>query len=74
MRAAQEVQDAAAGGISIDYVRRARVRGIVGFAARLLRHAVDQLMSIGGTSGFADASLPQRMWRDLSIAIRAMFW
>src|SRR5262249_28278764 len=70
MRAAQEVQDTAAAGISIDYVRRARVRGVVGFAARLLRDAVDPLMSIGGASGFADSSPLQRMWRDLSIATR----
>jgi alkylation response protein AidB-like acyl-CoA dehydrogenase len=68
MRAAQEVQDAAAGGISIDYVRWARVCGVVGFAARLLRDAVDPLMSVGGARGFADSSLLQRMWRDVGIA------
>jgi 3-hydroxy-9,10-secoandrosta-1,3,5(10)-triene-9,17-dione monooxygenase len=70
MRAAQEVEDSAVAGTSMDYVTRARIRGVVGFAARLLREAVDPLMSIGGTSGFADSSPLQRLWRDASIATR----
>jgi alkylation response protein AidB-like acyl-CoA dehydrogenase len=49
-------------------VRWARVRGVVGFAARILRDAVDPLMSVGGARGFADSSLLQLMWRDLGIA------
>ncbi len=70
MRTAQEVQEAAAPQRSMDYVARARVRGIVGFAARLLREAADALMSIGGASAFADSSPLQRMWRDANIATR----
>ena len=54
----------------MDYISRARVRGIVGYAARLIREAIDALMSIGGASGFADSSPLQRMWRDASIATR----
>ena len=70
MRAAAEVEDAARAGSQIVYVARARVRGIVGYAARLIREAIDALMSIGGASGFADSSPLQRMWRDASIATR----
>ena len=70
LRSADEVQDAAVAGRLMDYVARARIRGVVGFAARLLREAIDPLMSIGGASGFADSSPLQRMWRDASIATR----
>jgi len=54
----------------MDYVARARVRGLVGYAAKLIREAIDALASIGGASGFADSSPLQRMWRDASIATR----
>ena len=64
MRAAAEVEDTAATGKQMDYVARARVRGLVGFAAKLIREAVDALASIGGASGFADSSPLQRMWRE----------
>lgn len=70
MRAAAEVEDTARAGSQMDYVARAHVRGIVGYAARLMREAIDALMSIGGASGFADSSPLQRMWRDASIATR----
>jgi alkylation response protein AidB-like acyl-CoA dehydrogenase len=43
---------------------------VVGYAARLLREAIDALMSIGGASGFAASSPLQRMWRDANIAAR----
>jgi alkylation response protein AidB-like acyl-CoA dehydrogenase len=70
LRSAHEVQDAAVAGTMMDYVARARIRGVVGFAARLLREAIDPLMSIGGASDFADSSPLQRMWRDASVATR----
>jgi 3-hydroxy-9,10-secoandrosta-1,3,5(10)-triene-9,17-dione monooxygenase len=70
VRCAQEVEDAAVSGTTMDYVARARIRGVVGYAARLLREAIDPLMSIGGASGFADSSPLQWMWRDASIATR----
>jgi 3-hydroxy-9,10-secoandrosta-1,3,5(10)-triene-9,17-dione monooxygenase len=70
MRAADEVEDTAAAGNQMEYVSRARVRGTVGYAAKLLREAIDTLASIGGASGFADAGPLQRMWRDASIATR----
>ncbi len=52
----------------MDYLARARVRGVVGYAASLIREAIDALISIGGASGFADSSPLQRMWRDANIA------
>ena len=70
MHAAAQVENIAAEGKSMDYVARARVRGVVGYAAKLIREAIDSLASIGGASGFADASPLQRMWRDASIATR----
>jgi alkylation response protein AidB-like acyl-CoA dehydrogenase len=63
MHAAAEVEDTAKAGSRMDYVARARVRGIVGYPARLIREATDALISIGGASGFADSSPLQRMWR-----------
>lgn len=38
-----------------------RVRGVVGYSAKLLRDAIDTLMSIGGASAFAEKSPLQRM-------------
>jgi 3-hydroxy-9,10-secoandrosta-1,3,5(10)-triene-9,17-dione monooxygenase len=70
MNAAAEVEAAAVAGKPMDYVARARVRGVVGYAAGLVREAVDSLASIGGASGFANSSPLQRMWRDASIATR----
>jgi 3-hydroxy-9,10-secoandrosta-1,3,5(10)-triene-9,17-dione monooxygenase len=70
MRAAEEVQDTAAAGNQMGYIDRARVRGTVGYAAKLLREAIDTLASIGGASGFADSSPLQRMWRDANVATR----
>jgi 3-hydroxy-9,10-secoandrosta-1,3,5(10)-triene-9,17-dione monooxygenase len=68
--AADLVHGTAITGSKMDYLARARVRGVVGYAARLLREAIDALMSIGGASGFADSSPLQRMWRDANIATR----
>ncbi len=70
MRAADEVEDTARAGSQMGYLARARVRGVVGYAARLIREAIDALISIGGASGFADSSPLQRMWRDANIATR----
>jgi 3-hydroxy-9,10-secoandrosta-1,3,5(10)-triene-9,17-dione monooxygenase len=70
MHAAAEVEETAAAGKPMEYIARARVRGTVGYAAKLIREAIDALASIGGASGFADASPLQRMWRDASIATR----
>ena len=70
MHAAAEVEAIAAAGKPADHFARARVRGVVGFATKLVREAVDTLASVGGASGFADSSPLQRMWRDVGIAAR----
>jgi 3-hydroxy-9,10-secoandrosta-1,3,5(10)-triene-9,17-dione monooxygenase len=70
MSAADEIEEAASAGKQMEYVARARVRGSVGYGTKLIREAVDILASVGGASGFADASPLQRMWRDVNIAGR----
>jgi hypothetical protein len=42
-------------------------RGLVGYATRVIREAVDTLASLGRASGFANASLLQRMWRGVNV-------
>jgi alkylation response protein AidB-like acyl-CoA dehydrogenase len=54
----------------MDYLTRARIRGESGYAAKLLREAVDALVSVAGASSFADANPIQRMWRDANVATR----
>ena len=54
----------------MNYLTRARMRGECGYAAKLVREAVDSLMSVGGGSAFAEAASIQRMWRDISVASR----
>jgi 3-hydroxy-9,10-secoandrosta-1,3,5(10)-triene-9,17-dione monooxygenase len=73
LNAADEVHETAVAGRQMEYLARARVRGMAGYAARLLQEAVDALISIGGASGFADSSPLQRMWRDANIATRHAF-
>ncbi len=70
MRAAGDVHDVAVAGNRMDYATRARVRGECGYAAKLVREAVDSLVSVGGASAFAEASPMQRMWRDANVASR----
>ena len=43
---------------------------MVGYSVKLLRDAIDTLMSIGGANAFAEKSPLQRMWRDANIATR----
>jgi alkylation response protein AidB-like acyl-CoA dehydrogenase len=47
-----------------------RVRGVVGYATKLIREAGRYACVIGGASGFANAIPLQRMWRDVNIAAR----
>jgi 3-hydroxy-9,10-secoandrosta-1,3,5(10)-triene-9,17-dione monooxygenase len=70
MRAAKDLDETAAAGKQMDYLTRARIRGESGYAAKLLREAVDALVSVAGASSFADANPIQRMWRDANVATR----
>jgi 3-hydroxy-9,10-secoandrosta-1,3,5(10)-triene-9,17-dione monooxygenase len=47
MRSAAEVEEIAKAAGQMDYLARARVRGVVGYAAQLIREAIDVLRSIG---------------------------
>jgi 3-hydroxy-9,10-secoandrosta-1,3,5(10)-triene-9,17-dione monooxygenase len=70
MRAAGDIDRAAESGRTLDYITRARIRGECGYAAKLVRDAVDALVSIGGASSFAETNSIQRMWRDSNVATR----
>jgi alkylation response protein AidB-like acyl-CoA dehydrogenase len=70
MRAAKDLDETAAAGKQMNYLTRARIRGESGYAAKLLREAVDALVSVAGASSFADANPIQRMWRDANVATR----
>jgi 3-hydroxy-9,10-secoandrosta-1,3,5(10)-triene-9,17-dione monooxygenase len=70
MRAAGDIHNPAVSGNRMDYATRARVRGECGYAARLVREAIDALVSVGGASAFAEANPIQRMWRDANVAAR----
>ncbi len=70
MRAATDIHETALAGRVMDYATRARVRGDCGYATKLLRQAIDQLVSIAGAGSFAEASPVQRFWRDANVATR----
>jgi len=70
MRAADDIDRAAAAEGYMDRLTRARVRMDVGYAARRCREAVDLLLSVQGAGSFAEANPLQRMWRDLETGSR----
>jgi len=70
MRAAADIHETALARRVMDYVTRARVRGECGYAVRLVRQAIDTLVSIAGAGSFAEASPVQRFWRDANVATR----
>jgi alkylation response protein AidB-like acyl-CoA dehydrogenase len=70
MRAAKDIDETAAAGKQMDYLTRARIRGESGYAAKLVREAVDALVSVAGASSFAESNPIQRMWRDANVATR----
>lgn len=69
-RTADAIDAHAAAGTYPDLVERARARMDTGYIARKTREAVDELMSIQGAGGFAQANQLQRYWRDLNTASR----
>ena len=46
------------------------MRGECGYTAKLVREAIDSLVSVAGASAFAEASPIQRMWRDANVSPR----
>ncbi|MGH7907941.1 MAG: acyl-CoA dehydrogenase family protein [Candidatus Binataceae bacterium] len=70
LRSAESIDSAARESRLMDYLTRARVRGDAGYAAQLVRDALDQLMSIAGAAAFAESNPLQRLWRDAHVGSR----
>lgn len=70
MRAAADIHQTSIVGRKMDYLSRARIRGECGYMVKLVRDAVDQLMSIGGAGSFANSSVLQRFWRGVNVSTR----
>ncbi|WP_028933787.1 acyl-CoA dehydrogenase family protein [Pseudonocardia spinosispora] len=69
-RACADIDGAAARGVHLDKLTRARVRMDTGVIAELVKDGLDRLMSANGASSFADANVLSRIWRDAEIAGR----
>ncbi len=69
-RAADDIDEAAAAAEKLPYVVRARVHADTSESVRLVREAIDLLLTAHGASSFADVSPLQRIWRDSSTAGR----
>lgn len=69
-RACADVDGAAAAGVQLDKLTRARVRNDTGMIGELVKDGIDKLMSVNGASSFADANVLSRVWRDSEIAGR----
>ncbi|MDX6741677.1 acyl-CoA dehydrogenase family protein [Actinocorallia sp. A-T 12471] len=65
LRAAGDIDGAAAKGEYLDFRTRARVRADVATVAESCREAVDLLLNVHGAGSFAEANPLQRVWRDL---------
>ncbi|UNO42643.1 acyl-CoA dehydrogenase family protein [Streptomyces sp. MST-110588] len=69
-RAATDLDTAAARGVDLDLLTRARVRADTGHAIENLLSALSTLADVHGAGTFADANTLQRIWRDASVAGR----
>ncbi|MFH9349570.1 acyl-CoA dehydrogenase family protein [Kitasatospora sp. NPDC017646] len=69
-RAADALDGHAADTVQPDALLRARCRADAAVAARRVNRALETLMTAHGSSGLADASPLQRIWRDASVAAR----
>lgn len=69
-RACADVDAAAARGIQLDQLTRARVRMDTGMIGELVKDGLDRLMTANGASSFAEANVLSRIWRDSEIAGR----
>jgi alkylation response protein AidB-like acyl-CoA dehydrogenase len=69
-RAADDIDQAAAGGVYPDFLARARVRADTGWAIEHITKAIDILLSSHGAASFAEANSLQRLWRDSAVAAR----
>jgi alkylation response protein AidB-like acyl-CoA dehydrogenase len=71
-RAAAELEETTRSR-TLDYATRARCRADAGHACENLRQAADSLLSIAGSSAFAESNRLQALWRDLNVASRHGF-
>jgi alkylation response protein AidB-like acyl-CoA dehydrogenase len=69
-RAADDIDKAAARGVYLDMLTRARVRADTGYTVEKITQAIDKLLFAHGSAGFADTSPLQRIWRDAAVASR----
>jgi alkylation response protein AidB-like acyl-CoA dehydrogenase len=69
-RAADDIDEAAAAGTSLDLLTRARVRADTGWAVSNITKAIDLLLSAHGAGSFAEVNPLQRIWRDSATAAR----
>jgi len=69
-RACADIDDAAARGVRLDRLTRARVRMDSGMIGELVKDGVDRLMTANGASSFSDANALSTIWRDSEIAGR----
>ncbi|MGH1556476.1 hypothetical protein ACRAWF_46195 [Streptomyces sp. L7] len=70
LRAADDLDRAAAEARQLTVAERARIRMDTAVAAVRSREAVDRLVSVSGASTFALTNPLQRIWRDLGTASR----
>jgi alkylation response protein AidB-like acyl-CoA dehydrogenase len=68
LRAADDLDRAAAAGRHPELAERARVRMDTALAAKYAREAVELLVQAHGTSSLGDHNPLQRMWRDVHVA------
>ena len=68
LRAADDLDTAAAEGRQLDVTARARVRMDTALVAKWCREAVELLVQAHGTSSLADSNRLQRLWRDVHVA------
>lgn len=69
-RACADVDDAAARGVQLDRLTRARVRMDTGMIGELVKDGIDKLMTANGASSFSDGNVLSMIWRDSEIAGR----
>jgi 3-hydroxy-9,10-secoandrosta-1,3,5(10)-triene-9,17-dione monooxygenase len=69
-RAAADIDQAAAAGVYLDRLTRARTRMDTGYVARQCREAIEILLNVNGAGSFAESNPLQRMWRDSETASR----
>lgn len=69
-RAADAVDRSAARGEQPDHLTRARIRADLGRVVENTTSAINSLLYVHGSGGFAEANPLQRIWRDANVAAR----